>query len=103
PRAAPTNPAEPSEGDLVTLSITVVNHGEASAESATIDVMDGRPNGTTVAIGQTHLLGPLAPGASAVVYAPSFVAVGVGNHTLRIVVGNVRRTQTYTQYKLMPF
>jgi len=46
--------------DLVTLSITVVNHGEASAESATIDVTDGRPNGTTVAIGQTHLLGPLA-------------------------------------------
>jgi len=97
PVAAATNPAKPSEGDLVTLSITVVNHGEASAESATIDVTDERPNGTPAAIGQTHLLGPLAPGASAVVYAPSFVAVGVGNHTLRIVVGNVTPAETYTQ------
>jgi len=103
PVAAATNPAEPSEGDLVTLSITVVNHGEASAESATIDVTDGRPNGTPAAIGQTHLLGPLAPGASAVVYAPSFVAVGVGNHTLRIVVGNVTPAETYTQDNVKTF
>lgn len=97
PVAASTNPADPSEGDVVSLSITVVNHGEAAAESATIDATDERPNGTTVPIGQTHLLEPLSPGASVVVYAPSFVAQGVGNHTLRIVVGNVTPSETYTQ------
>jgi PKD domain/CARDB len=97
PVAAATSPAEPSEGDVVSLSITIVNHGEAAAESATIDATDERPNGTTVAIGQTHLLAPLSPGASVVVYAPSFIAEGVGNHTLRIVVGNVTPSETYTQ------
>jgi uncharacterized repeat protein (TIGR01451 family) len=97
PVAASTNPAEPRAGDLVSLSITIVNQGGAAAESATIDVTDGLPNGTGLGIGQAHLLGPLSPGASTVVYSPSFVAEGVGNHTLRIVVGNVTPTETYTE------
>ncbi len=96
PVAASTNPAEPTEGQVVSLSITIVNHGGAAAESATVDVTDVRPNGTPVAIGQTQLLGPLAPGASVVVYSPSFVAVSVGDHTLRIVVGNVTPSESNT-------
>src|SRR5207244_1583291 len=41
--------------------------------------------------------------ASVVVYAPSFVAFGVGNHTLRIVVGNVTPAETYTQDNVKTF
>ncbi len=96
PRAASTNPASPLEGQVVSVSITIVNHGGASAESATIDVYDERPNGTTVAIGQVVLGETLATGASTTVYSQSFLAVGVGEHTIRIVIGNVTPTESNT-------
>ncbi len=95
PAAAAANPARPIEGQVVGLAITIMNRGGAAAESATVDVYDARPNGTTVAIGQTVMREPLAAGASVVMYSESFLAVGVGNHTLRIVVGNVTPSETY--------
>lgn len=97
PVAAATFPARPMEGQVVSVSITIVNHGGSTADAATIDVSDTRPNGTTVSIGQTLLPGPLQPGAAVTVYSESFVAAGVGDHTLRIVVGNVTPPETYTQ------
>ncbi len=96
PSAAMANPASPIEGNLVGVSITIENRGGSVAESATIDVYDERPNGSTFAIGQTALSAPLPAGESTTVYSPSFVAVGVGNHTIRIVVGNVTPPETYT-------
>ncbi len=96
PSAASTNPASPLEGQVVSVSITIVNHGGASAESATIDVYDERPNGTTVAIGQVVLGESLATGASTTVYSQSFLAVGVGEHAIRIAIGNVTPVETNT-------
>ncbi len=96
PSATSTDPASPLEGQVVSVSITIVNHGGATAESATIDVYDERPNGTTVAIGQVVLGEPLATGASTTVYSQSFLAVEVGEHTIRIVIGNVTPTESNT-------
>ena len=94
PKSAHPIPAQPVEGQVAILSITLANVGNATAEAATIDVTDQRPNGTVVAIGATSLSASLAPEASVVVYSPTFVAMGVGNHSLRIIVGNVTPAET---------
>jgi hypothetical protein len=88
--AAPfVHPAPAYEGDIVDVSVTILNQGDATATAASIDLVDARPGGTTVPIGRSELTSPLAPGASVTVSMPPFVAVGVGLHTLSIRVGNV--------------
>ena len=94
PKSAYPIPAQPVEGQVAILSITITNVGNATAEAATIDVTDRRPNGTVVSIGATSLSASLPPEASVVVYSPTFVAMGVGNHSLQIVVGNVTPAET---------
>lgn len=89
PQSAYTIPAQPIEGQIAIVSITIANQGTATADAATIDVKDQRPNGTVVSIGTTSLSASLEPEGSVVVYSQTFVAVDVGNHSLRIVVGNV--------------
>ena len=94
PSSASTIPAQPIEGQIAIVSIILANHGNATADGATIDVTDQRPNGTVVSIGTASLSAPLEPEASVVVYSPTFVAIEVGNHTLDIVVGNVTPAET---------
>ncbi len=89
PQSASTIPAEPIDGQIAILSITIANHGNGSADGASIDVTDQRPNGTILAIGDASLPARLDPEESVVVYSPTFVASEVGNHTLQIVVGQV--------------
>ncbi len=93
PDLRPENPAlspvPAYEGDTVEVTVTVVNVGDTTAVSATIDLTDSRPNGEVISIGHTLLADPLAPGASTFVRTPKFFAVGVGEHTLTIGVGNV--------------
>src|SRR6058998_4081390 len=89
PASASTIPTEPIDGQIAILSITIANHGNGTADAAMIDVMDQRPNGTILAIGNASLPTQLAPEDSVVVYSPTFVAAGVGNHSLQIVVGDV--------------
>src|SRR5947209_6965471 len=89
PQSVSTIPAEPIDGQIAILSITIANHGNGTADAAMIDVMDQRPNGTILAIGNASLPTQLAPEDSVVVYSPTFVAAGVGNHSLQIVVGHV--------------
>lgn len=83
------SPIPAYEGDVVRFTVTVVNVGDTAAVSATIELTDSRPNGEVIRIGTTLLVNPLAPGASALVQSPPFFAVGVGEHTLTIRVGNV--------------
>lgn len=89
PRSASTIPTEPIEGQIAILSITIANHGNGTADAAIIDVKDRRPNGTILSIGNASLPTRLAPEDSVIVYSPTFVASGVGNHSLQVVVGNV--------------
>jgi len=89
PRSASTIPIQPIEGQIAILSITIANHGNGTADAAIIDVVDHRPNGTILSIGNASLPTRLAPEDSIIVYSPTFVASGVGNHTLQIVVGDV--------------
>jgi hypothetical protein len=90
PAVPSVNPAPAHEGDIVGVSVLVVNQGDATATAASIDLVDARPGGASVPIGpRAELTSPLAPGASARVSLPPFVAAGVGSHTLTIRIGNV--------------
>lgn len=89
PVSATANPARPQEGEVVHVSVTVENRGTVAAESATINLFDRRPNGDSVRIGPTALPASLAPGTSIAVPMQPFLAVGVGDHTLTITVGDV--------------
>jgi len=94
PQSAILIPARPVEGERVSLSITIVNRGNVTAESALIDVWDMRPNGTVGSIGTAVLSTPLAPGDSVVLAPPSFVAAGVGNHELQVTIRSVTPAET---------
>jgi len=94
PASASTIPSRPIEGQIAIVSIIIANQGNATAEGATIDVTDQRPNGTVVSIGTTSLPASLAPEVSVVVYSQTFVAMGVGNHSVQIVVGHVTPAET---------
>src|SRR2546423_2808357 len=83
------SPVPPHEGDVVEVTVTVVNVGGTAAISATVELIDSRPNGDVVRIGVTPLSDSLAPGASALVRTPQFLAVGPGEHNLTIHVANV--------------
>jgi len=83
------SPVPPYEGDVVEVTVTVVNVGDTAAISATVELIDSRPNGDVVRIGVTPLSDSLAPGASALVHTPQFLAVGLGEHNLTIRVENV--------------
>jgi len=83
------SPVPPYEGDVVEVTVTVVNVGDTAAISATVELIDSRPNGDVVRIGVTPLSDSLAPGASALVHTPQFLAVGFGEHNLTIRVENV--------------
>jgi hypothetical protein len=89
PQSASTIPIEPIEGQIAILSITIANHGNGTADAAIIDVVDHRPNGTILSIGNASLSTRLAPEDSILVYSPTFLASGVGNHTLQVVVADV--------------
>jgi uncharacterized repeat protein (TIGR01451 family) len=58
------DPAEPNDGDLVTVKVTVMNNGTATATDVVVrfeDVTDGTP----VLIGRQRLIDSIAPGESA--------------------------------------
>lgn len=79
---------------MVVVRMTILNRGDAPAETATVDVLDDRPSGSTVRISRLGLPGPLAPEASVVLSSDAFFAVGVGEHTIRIRIGNVSPAET---------
>ena len=97
PVAAVSIPLQPEERDIVTVSVTILNQGGSEAEEATVDLFDDRPTGVTIHVGQVELAGPLAPGDSAVVLSESFVAMAVGDHRIRIRIGNVTPEETFTE------
>lgn len=86
--AAP-DPSHPVVGGLVNLTVVVLNRGTASVSSADLTVVDARPNGTAATVGSLSIAGPIDPSASRNLELAPFLAEGVGNHTLRIVVDHV--------------
>ena len=89
PIGASFSPAHPRVGDNVTLVVTLMNLGGATATNASVQLTDVRPSGTKLDLGLVPMPQPLAPRAMETITAPSFVAVEAGNHTLRIVVREV--------------
>ena len=90
PTTATVTPSPAYKGDVLQVSVTIENRGNATAMAATIQLIDARPNGDVVSIGSMRLQGPLVPDASVVVSTPPFVAAGVGPHTLTVGVDGVR-------------
>jgi len=93
PASVTVTPSSPHEGDVLHVSVTIANGGLGPAASATIDLIDLRPNDGVVPIGRTPFSGPLAPGASVLVSMPPFVAAVVGEHALMIRVEDVMPDQ----------
>lgn len=94
PASASVSPSLAQEGDVLQVSVTVENRGLGPAASATVGLIDLRPNGDVVPIGRTPLSGPLAPGASTSVTLPAFVAAVGGQHTLMIRIEDVMPDET---------
>lgn len=91
--AALLDPTHPRTGQPVNLSVIVWNGGTASAQSATVDAYDFRPNGTVAFLGNVALPELLPPSMGETLAFSPFVASGVGNHSLRLLVENVTPPQ----------
>lgn len=83
------DPAQPHANDTVALTVVVLNRGGANATSATVAAYDIRPDGTVAFLAVVPIPQEIAPSRTLPVRFPSFLAVGVGNHTIRAVVANV--------------
>jgi len=97
PVAASPSPPRPEEDDIVTVAVTIANQGGSAAQSASVDVVDVRPSGSEILVDSLPLDGPLAPGSTRVLTSTRFLAVGVGNHTLRIRIHDVSPKETRTE------
>lgn len=93
PFVAIIDPAHPTEGDAVNLTVFVLNRGEATATAATVMVFDDGPNGTAFR-GSVTLPAALAPSEVEAIAVGPFEAADPGNHTLRIVVNDVTPPET---------
>lgn len=89
PVAASPSPPRPEEDDIVTVAVTVANQGGSAALSASVDVVDVRPSGSEILVDSMSLDSLLAPGTTTVLTTTRFLAVEVGNHTLRIRIHDV--------------
>lgn len=87
--AASMHPSPPREGDLLTIDVTIANHGDTAATSASLEVIDARPNGEVESVGRMTVDDSIGPGSFVTVSTPPFQATVVGWHTLTIRLGNV--------------
>jgi hypothetical protein len=83
------SPAKPHVNDSVNLTVDVINRGSAPASAAEVDAYDRRPDGTIQFLGSVQMGAALPAAQGTSVPFPAFLAVQVGNHTLRIVVTNI--------------
>jgi hypothetical protein len=89
PIGGSVDPGRPQEGDIVRVSVTLLNRGGGNATAASVALEDHRPGGEVVSLGELSLGGPLGPAATRVLVSGPFLAVGVGPHTVQIVVRDV--------------
>jgi len=94
PIQAQPNPANPEVNASVNITLVVLNRGGGAASAALVNVFDVPPNATATLVGSAALPTPIAPSQTVSATVGPFVARGVGNHTLRIVVANVTPTET---------
>jgi PKD repeat protein len=83
------SPANPVAGDRVTVIVGLRNNGTATAQQASIRVLDVSPNGNITLVGVVPLGDAVPPSGWTIVRAPPFVASTVGNHTILVLVENV--------------
>src|SRR5207247_6804416 len=76
-------------GVFVHFSGNIANGAYGAAVTAPVELIDSRLNGAVISIGRSSIPNPLGPLQSAVLEAPPFFAVGIGEHTLTLRVIDV--------------
>ncbi len=79
-------PAQPNDGDKVTLTVTVLSNGNSAAPAGVLRVYDGDPAAGGRAIGPDVAIPPLPPTQSAVLTAVWDTTGAAGSHDLVAVI-----------------
>ena len=95
------SPMPPYEGDVVHVTVTIANVGDVAAFTASVELIDSRPNGDVISIGRSSIPNPLGPLQSAVLEAPPFFAVGIGEHTLTLRVIDVTPAESNASHGVL--
>jgi subtilase family serine protease len=79
------NPMAPSDGQAVTITVSVLNDGQRNANRVEVQVMDVT-SGTATPIGDIQTIGSIASGGSGVVELPYDTTGKAGERTIQVVV-----------------
>ncbi|GIV78085.1 MAG: hypothetical protein KatS3mg050_2479 [Litorilinea sp.] len=79
------SPAQPVEGDVVTIRVPVLNTGAADASQVVVQFLEVRPNGP-VPIGERQTLEAIPAGGSAEAQVTFDTSQAQGDHTIQVVV-----------------
>ena len=79
------SPASPSDGQVVTVTVTVLNEGQRNASRVEVQVMDVS-NGTPTPVGDIQIIGGISSGGSGVVQVTYDTTGKQGDRKLQVVV-----------------
>lgn len=96
PIQAVVSPASPEVNASVNVTVVVLNRGGGAAAAALVIVYDVPPHAPEGRVGTVALPAPIVPSQTVSAVVGPFVARGLGNHTLRVVVSNVTPAETDT-------
>lgn len=79
------SPASPSDGQVVTVTVTVLNDGQRNANRVEVQVFEVS-NGTPTPIGDVQIIGGISSGGTGIAQVPYDTTGKEGDHTIRVVV-----------------
>jgi subtilase family serine protease len=79
------SPVTPSDGQVVTITVTVLNDGQRNANRVEVQVMDVS-NGTPTPIGEIQTIGGISAGGSGIVQVPYDTTGKEGDRKIQVVV-----------------
>jgi subtilase family serine protease len=79
------SPASPSDGQVVTITVTVLNDGQRNAGRVEVQVMDAT-NGTPVPVGAIQVIGGIASGDSGTIQVAYDTTGKEGERTIQVTV-----------------
>ncbi len=101
PTSIAFSPTSPTAGDRVTVFVGLRNGGTATAQNASIRILDIGPTGNVTIVGIVSLGGPVVPSASTIVRTAPFVANPAGNHTILVLVEDVSPAENGTSNNVL--
>jgi subtilase family serine protease len=79
------SPLTPSDGQVVTITVTVLNDGQRNANRVEVQLYDNT-NGTPVPIGDIQIIGGISAGSSGMAQVPYDTTGKEGERTIQVVV-----------------